>query len=43
MDASIKEKDNAIFTLVLEGRSVDHLDYVISKLKKIKNVIDIYK
>ena len=43
MDAQLKEKDEAVFTLVLEVRSVNHLDQVISKLKKIKDVITIYK
>ncbi len=43
MEAHLKEKDNAIFNFVIEVKSIDHLNEIITKLKKIKNITHIYK
>ncbi|MCP4135499.1 MAG: bifunctional (p)ppGpp synthetase/guanosine-3',5'-bis(diphosphate) 3'-pyrophosphohydrolase [bacterium] len=42
-EAQVKEKDNAMFKFILEVRSNDHLFDVIKRIKKIKNVTNVYK
>ena len=43
MEANVKETDNAIFKFVLEVNSVNHLNEIITKVKTINNITDVYK
>ncbi|MCU0821782.1 MAG: bifunctional (p)ppGpp synthetase/guanosine-3',5'-bis(diphosphate) 3'-pyrophosphohydrolase [Spirochaetes bacterium] len=43
MEGHMNEKDNVIFNLVIEVKSIKHLNEIISKLKTIKNITNIIK
>lgn len=43
MDVGVKQKNLAIFNLIVEVKSLDHLNDIIKILQKISNIIDIHK
>jgi GTP pyrophosphokinase len=43
MEASVKDQNIAEIKFILEVRSNDHLNHIIKKIKKIKNITDAYK
>ncbi len=42
-EAMLKSKDHALLKFILEVRGNDHLKEITSRLKKIKNITDVYK
>ena len=42
-EAQVLAEDNALFKFVLEVRSVEHLNDIISRLKNLKNITEVYK
>ena len=42
-EAQLSDKNNAVFKFILEVKGNDHLNEVINRLKKIKNITDVYK
>ena len=42
-EAQVQEKDHAIFKFVIEVKSVEHLNDIITRLKKVKNITEVYK
>lgn len=42
-EANVKDKSNADFKFTIEVKSNDHLNKIITKLKKIKNITDVSK
>ena len=42
-EAYVEEDKHAVFKFILEVRSHDHLKEIFARLKKIKNVTDVYK
>ncbi|MFW5771140.1 MAG: TGS domain-containing protein, partial [Spirochaetota bacterium] len=42
-EAQVMAKDNALFKFVLEVKSVEHLNDIISRLKNLKNITEVYK
>lgn len=43
VDAQVQEKDSARFKFILEVHSNHHLNEIIQRLKKIKNVTNVFK
>jgi GTP diphosphokinase / guanosine-3',5'-bis(diphosphate) 3'-diphosphatase len=43
MEASVKDQNIAEIKFILEVKSNDHLNHIIKKIKKIKNITDAYK
>ena len=43
VEAQVASRDNAIIKLVLEVKSLDHLNEIIASVKKIKNVTSVHK
>ncbi len=43
VEAHLDDRENAVFKFILEVKSNDHLNEIIKRLKKIKNVSNVYK
>jgi guanosine-3',5'-bis(diphosphate) 3'-pyrophosphohydrolase len=43
VEAQVIEEDTAMFKFIMEVKGVDHLNEIISRIKNVKNVTDVYK
>ncbi len=43
VEAQVIEDDTAMFKFILEVKGVDHLNEIISRIKNVRNVTDVYK